>query len=113
MSRFRAFPSILGGIGGTAVSFISTFGAISRLTGQTIAATFSRPLELRETVRYVMSIADQYDDRIQARWGGKRAIDVAAKAAPPHRRQLRVKLHTGAEQLDETFLMNPEDLQPK
>lgn len=56
MSRFRAFPSILGGIGGTAVSFISTFGAISRLTGQTIAAAFSRPLELRETVRQVLKL---------------------------------------------------------
>ena len=67
--------------------------------------------ELRETVRYVMLIADQYDDRIQARWGGKRAIDVANKPAPPHRRQLRVKMHTGADAMDETFQLDPEDLQ--
>lgn len=31
--------------------------------------------EVRLTVQTVMHVADQYDDRIQARWGGQRAID--------------------------------------
>ena len=65
--------------------------------------------ELRETVRYVMLIADQYDDRIQARWGGRRAIDSQSKAAPPHRRSLRVKMDSGAELVDETFQMDPDE----
>ncbi len=65
---------------------------------------------LRATVQTVMLIADQYDDRIQHRWGGKRAADGRPNRAPLHRRQLQVKMQTGADAVDETVQYDSEEI---
>lgn len=66
--------------------------------------------ELRASVQYLMLIADQYDDRIQSRWGGQRASDSRPMPSPPHRRQLRVKMQTGVAAADETVQVDSDDI---
>jgi hypothetical protein len=65
---------------------------------------------LRASVQTVMLIADQYDDRIQARWGGQRATDSRPSRPQPHRRQLRVKMQTGADAVDETVKYDSDEI---
>jgi phospholipid/cholesterol/gamma-HCH transport system permease protein len=56
---FIAFPAGLASIGGATVDFLSTFGAISRLTALTFAAALRRPWEIRELVRQVYALGVQ------------------------------------------------------
>ncbi len=56
---FRAFPAALARIGAGTLEFLSTFGAISRLTGQMLRAMFKPPFEGREVVRQMFHLGAQ------------------------------------------------------
>jgi len=51
--------------------------------------------DIRAVVWTVISVADQYDDRIQARWGGLRAAD--------RKKFAKVKVEAGTNDFDETI----------
>jgi phospholipid/cholesterol/gamma-HCH transport system permease protein len=57
--RFHVFPRVLWIIGSTALEFFATFGAVSRLTGQTLAAGLRRPFEFSELLRQLYSLGVQ------------------------------------------------------
>ncbi len=56
---FPLFASFFGSIGHRAMSFLATFGAISRLTGQTFIAAFRRPFELRALFKQMHALGTQ------------------------------------------------------
>lgn len=57
--RFRAFPGVLGLVGGAFINFLSTFGAISRLSFAVFVSLFRRPFEARETLRQFFALGYQ------------------------------------------------------
>ncbi len=56
---FSVFPNVLAAIGGTTLDFLSTFGAISRLTFQTIGGAVRRPYEIRELLKQMYALGAQ------------------------------------------------------
>lgn len=65
---------------------------------------------VRTSVQTVMLVADQYDDRIQQRWGGRRSVDTSPRTQGFRPRKLQVKAQTGADTCDETLQFDAEDL---
>lgn len=57
--RFRAFPGVLAAVGAGFIGFLSTFGAVSRLTFAVIRSLFTRRFEFRELIRQVFALGYQ------------------------------------------------------
>ncbi len=56
---FVAFPKFFGAIGGASLDFLSTFGAVARLTWLTMVAAIKPPWEPRELFRQIHSLGIQ------------------------------------------------------
>ncbi len=65
---------------------------------------------LTKTVKTVMLIADQYDDRIQSRWGGKRASDDPTIRGSGDPQQVQVYAPGGEDDGSETIQMSADDI---
>ncbi len=57
--RFSLFPDVLAALGGGTLSFLSHFGAVSRLTWETLLSAAMRPFPFRELVRQIDQLGRQ------------------------------------------------------
>ncbi len=78
--------------------------------GQSIIGDSLTENVLTKTVKTVMLIADQYDDRIQARWGGKRATDDPTMRGGIEPEQVQVYAPGSEDDGSETIQMSAEDI---